>query len=114
MWEVRESRQASVDQCPALKAKCHTRDRYGHYFFLCKSQAPKGANQGEINAEIEDEAFLGAVGSESGEPWRVNVQVDEHNVKFKIDTGADVTCMGPEMLNKQTLAAPDKKTVWPR
>ena len=104
-------KHASLKECPAAKARCHSCGNQGHYFFLCKSN--KKANQGEVQAEREQEAFLGAVNSQSGEPWRVNVLVDDQNIEFKMDTGADVTCVNPERLSKQTLVAPDKKLYGP-
>ena len=51
-----------------------------------------------ISANDADYEFLGAVtssqvdaASTGGKPWVVNLQLNNHLMKFKIDSGADVT-----------------------
>ena len=71
--------------CPAKTAICHKCSNKGHWATVCKSS--------QIVGEIEDDyAFLGAIGTERNEDlWSVHLTLNNSLVRFKIDTGADVT-----------------------
>ena len=53
-----------------------------------------------------DNLFLGTVSSSINaiDAWTVNLQIANKNVKFQVDTGADVSCMPESVYEKQ----------WPR
>ena len=87
------SRQA----CPARDAECRKCKKKGHYAALCKSKAV-----GQVVEEDED--FLGSVTAEASAPTCINtigstwyadievtISVHSRSVKFRLDTGADVT-----------------------
>ena len=47
-----------------------------------------------VNSSDKPDAFLGTVHSvETGNPWMVDLEVNNRNLKFKMDTGADVTVL---------------------
>ena len=47
-----------------------------------------------VNSSDKPDAFLGTVRSvEKGKPWMVDLEVNNRNLKFKMDTGADVTVL---------------------
>ena len=55
----------------------------GHWKSVCKSKSV-----GEVEGDVEK--FLGE--TDDGEnPWNVELKVNHTSVRFKIDTGADVT-----------------------
>lgn len=80
------------NNCPAKDATCHKCSKKGHFATACKSKSAVG--------EIEQYAFLGAIDSEGSEPWNVNLSVKNTEIKFKIDTGADVTVIPEYMFRK--------------
>ena len=62
---------------------------------------------GEIE---EDDAFLGAIADfDSSEPWTVTLFLNERQLLFKIDTGADVTAI-PETTYIKSRDGPLHKT----
>lgn len=77
----------SKQDCPANEVKCHACGKKGHYRRVCR--APKTVHEVE---EDEHGLFLGSVKCE-GEPWTVDLSINNKNVSFKIDTGADVTVL---------------------
>ncbi|XP_048759371.2 uncharacterized protein K02A2.6-like [Ostrea edulis] len=85
------------DKCPARDAKCHKCGIKGHFAKACRK-----ANIAEVDRSPGDrsEWFLGSVDSKRGDPWMTNIKIRGHTVKFKIDTGADVTVI-PESEYKQ-------------
>lgn len=84
----------SKNQCPAREVACNRCQKTGHYAKVCRSEALN-----EVNTAVSDEegiAFLGTV-SLDGEPWLINLKVNEHTAVFKIDTGADVTVLSEDV-----------------
>ena len=80
-------------QCQAKTADCYNCGKRGHYGKVCKSTK-------SVSAVTEDDnIFLGTV--DAGEQaWTVDLQVRHTNVRFKIDTGANVTVI-PEQVYRQ-------------
>lgn len=65
---------------------------------MCRSGALN-----EVNTAVSDEeriAFLGTVSSD-GEPWLINLKVNEHTAVFKIDTGVDITVLSEDVFQKR-------------
>ena len=75
-------------QCPARDAVCRKCRKRGHYQRVCRSQASV-----EV-IEDRSEPFLGTVGSHEETPddnWVATVWLNDSQIKFQIDTGAEVT-----------------------
>ena len=82
-----------LHQCPAREAVCWKCFKKGHFQHMCRSKFVA-----MISANDADYEFLGAVtssqvdaASTGGKPWVVHLQLNNHLMKFKIDSGADVT-----------------------
>ena len=86
------------DRCPAKDAVCRRCSKKGHYQKFCRS---KTTSESTINQIEEDDAFLGVVSSnKSLEPWLINLCLNKETVKFKIDTGVDVTVIPASVYNE--------------
>ncbi|UYV61067.1 K02A2.6-like, partial [Cordylochernes scorpioides] len=70
--------------CPAMNSYCNKCMKKGHYAKVCRSEAIN-----EIKSEI---AFLGSV-EDNSMKWIVPIKVNNRQVNFKIDTGADVNVL---------------------
>ena len=79
--------------CPAKEAICHRCNHKGHYSAQCFSKTV--AETLVENEEFSLDASSVTIGTVSGKEqtsWTVDLLVQEHSqVKFKIDTGAEVT-----------------------
>ena len=94
----------SKQECPAKDSKCNKCFKKGHWAKACKSQLKKKV--GEVSCpevELEGEFFLGQltkvdmVEGNSKESWKAEVKLNDHEVKFKVDTGADVSVIPPSV-----------------
>ena len=95
----------SRSSCSARDATCRRCGKRGHFEAVCRSE-PKSI--GSLQADQEqgdypeiDSLYIGSVNSQhDSDPWHIDVRLnDSCNVNFKIDCGADVTCI-PESLFK--------------
>ena len=105
-------------QCPAREAVCHKCSKKGHFKSVCRSKTTIG----DVT-ELEDEiAFLDTVTAKGkGQPWTVNLYLNNCLREFKIDTGADVTVVpekeyeksrdGPLIPPDRTLCGPGRHTL---
>lgn len=50
----------------------------------------------------DEEEFLGTIITGKSTPWRKGIKMNNVEIKFKIDTGADVTCISREQFDKLT------------
>ncbi|XDV25073.1 hypothetical protein PO909_029054 [Leuciscus waleckii] len=50
--------------------------------------------------QLDSELTLESTVSSDGEPWLINLKVNEHTAVFKIDTGADVTVLSEDVFQK--------------
>ena len=63
---------------------------------MCKSK-PQSGHSSIRTVQVDSDVFLGTVHSDmaaisaEGIPWTTNVTLNNRNLEFKIDTGADVT-----------------------
>ena len=88
-------------QCPAYGQSCNICGKQNHFAKVCKSKDKKGkeVKQNAVYAECqsgsesEEVVFLMSVRNENNEPWRQDLLVDGDKLSFKIDTGADVSCI---------------------
>ncbi|UYV83878.1 hypothetical protein LAZ67_X000489 [Cordylochernes scorpioides] len=70
--------------CPAMNSYCSKCKKRGHYAKVYRSEAIN-----EIKSEI---AFLGSV-EDNSKKWIVPIKVNNRQINFKIDTGADVNVL---------------------
>ena len=83
-------------ECPANDAKCHSCGKKGPFQRVCRA----GENVGGIETEEEDESFfLGSVTSDKA-AWTANIGIKNTTIKFKLDTGADVTAVSQTDMNR--------------
>ncbi len=78
--------------CPAKLATCRKCKKKGHYQAVCKSKgSPKPVGINEVDSPGDDQfLFLGEVTGVGNNPWNAQIGVNDHNTKFKLDTGASV------------------------
>jgi hypothetical protein len=77
----------SREKCPARDAICHSCKKKGH-FSLTKPFV------GEINEENSVEGpYLDAIISDQNAPWLSDIEVNGKLLRFKLDTGADVSAI---------------------
>ena len=105
------------DHCPARISKCHKCGKVGHYQRMCRSAI------NTIEASLEEEwKFLGAITErKTAKPWMCLLQMNNRPVRFKIDTGADVSVIpyslyrehydGPLHEPKTSLIGPTQNTL---
>ena len=86
------------DKCPAREAECFKCHKKGHYGSLCLSKKPSRSVSNvetteppEISETDSDENFLGTVDAQ--------LKVNDVEVKFKIDTGAEVSAINETTFN---------------
>ena len=86
--------------CPASGQTCKSCGGQGHFASMCRRRRAK---QDEVEVEEVQQEFrefyLGEIkhqdctSPDPGKPWTVCLQINENNVYFKIDSGADVSVM---------------------
>ncbi|XP_054267309.1 uncharacterized protein K02A2.6-like [Macrosteles quadrilineatus] len=107
--------------CPAKDRKCSRCKRNGHFSHCCLQN-----NVREIDLDRSDDftqianepdpskKFIGCVyySKTKNDPWTINVRLNEDTVKFKIDTGADVTVIPSNIkLSKKIAVQPTQRTL---
>eukprot|EP00731_Ephydatia_muelleri_P021495 Em0014g86a len=106
--------QHEPGKCPAQKVTCFRCHKRGHFKSQCFSQRnPQKVLDKEtdsVKGEVET-VFLGPVGKGESS-WMANITVCGQPLRFKIDTGADVTAISEEdyrkIKGKGKLAKPSK------
>ena len=99
------------NSCPAFHAECRRCHRKGHYAKFCrtKSSASKKVREVGLNeSEKEEPFFLGDITDISSvkmenncnNPWIATIAVNKSKVRFKVDSGADVTVMSMDTYKK--------------
>ena len=92
-------------QCPAREAKCKACGKVGHYRIVCRSSS-------KLREVYQEETvFLGAVTEDSKGQWDATICVNGTSVKFKIDTGAEVTVISDsahKTIGSPPLEKPDR------
>jgi len=87
-------------KCPAKAAECHKCHFVGHYEKMCRSDKVKSV--GEVGESLDsDSLFLGEVNSpDSKLQWVSSVKIGDTTLNWKIDTGADVSCIPAEVYTR--------------
>lgn len=75
-------------ECPANDAKCRGCGKKGHYQRVCRNKTVVAC----IEEEEENCFFLGSL-SKGSNAWTAGVLIKGKMLKFKLDTGADVTAI---------------------
>ena len=91
------SAHATDRRCPAAGQKCNTCNRRGHFAAVCKAARQTHAAASEVCDDRPSGSFLGTVDcTTSNNAWYVTLPVWRNRLRFKIDTGADVTVISEE------------------
>ena len=75
---------------------CHGCGKRGHYKSMCKSK-PQSGHSSIRTVHVDSDVFLGTIHSDmdaisaEGIPWTTNITLNNRNLEFKIETGANVT-----------------------
>ena len=72
--------------------------------------------ESDAEGSIWDTAFLDTVSNSGEKSWLISIKVNNIDVKFKLDTGAEVTAISEEtfqLLNNCTLGHPEKNLYGP-
>ena len=90
------------EECPAINATCRKCKNRGHYASECKSKVVLSVHDERPDGNSDEDCyFLGVVeDNESQTKWSVNLSLGKTQMRFKIDTGGDVTVI-PESLYLQ-------------
>jgi len=108
----------SKEHCPAKNSICKYCKKKGHWEVVCRNKK-RNVHEVETSPELNsvycsDEQFLGMVQStkDDADRWTINLHMNQHPVKCKIDTGADVSVISCELYkniaNEISLEPPDK------
>ena len=81
-------------KCPARMATCNKCNRKGHFSAKCFSKTVSLVTSTE-DGRLQT-AFLDMVSSRDGVPWMSDLQLQGETVRFKLDTGAEVTAISTE------------------
>jgi transposase InsO family protein len=85
-------------QCPARDAQCHKCKNKGHFAAHCRSKSvAEVSNTPLLEQEYDDIAYLNTLDSQGGNCLTCDIQVNGHNVNFKVDTGAEVTVISEDI-----------------
>ena len=101
--------QHSRDICPAKDAVCHNCQKRGHYSSRCYKKSVAGIVANDHSDS--DSVFLDTIRSGSDTSWSSEVQMCDKIVRFKLDTGAEVTAISNseyERISNRTLEKPSK------
>ena len=83
-------------ECPARDVECHKCHKIGHFMKFCRTKMGlKEVTEGQDSSS--DDKFLGTVtigtakSPTDSDPWKVQLNLNNRSLDFKVDTGADVT-----------------------
>ena len=108
-------------RCPAYGKRCDYCKGKNHHERVCYHKKGKmgstrhEAKQNEVHVSYDSEdsadvVYLMSVSNEDKEPWRQDLIVGDKCLTFKIDTGADVSCMTYECYKELKNPPPLMKT----
>ena len=111
MWKKPPKRES----CPAFGAECYICKKKGHFANVCRKLYKRSNEVQFLNdddTDSETESFIGTVTTAAGKEnvWNAKVEVNRKWIRFKVDSGADVTAVPSSRIPKETkLIKTDKK-----
>ncbi|XP_067933016.1 uncharacterized protein [Watersipora subatra] len=112
-------------KCPAMNATCHKCHKQGHFARLCKSkpsavhaleEQDQQPSSSRGSSENPGHFFLGEINDRTADvEWTKTVKVDKIPipVRFKLDSGADVSIIPRKLCGSVQLNLPDKSLFGP-
>ncbi|XP_064468421.1 uncharacterized protein K02A2.6-like [Ornithodoros turicata] len=110
-------------QCPAQGKQCILCQKLGHFATVCQSRKTNepgkqsrakrpGPSRGPTPKTVLEEVFLGTISNKSPttDPWFITARVQETDIRFKVDTGADVTAIPASALPPKDLSCVTRPT----
>ena len=92
-------------ECPAYGKTCHLCKKKNHFSKMCRASVREVEHSDDETPEFHMDAVI----KQQSQPWNVTLNICNTPVKFKVDTGADVTCITKttfdQMKNKPKLRA---------
>ena len=91
--------------CPAKEATCFRCNRRGHFSSQCLSNTIamiSVTTEQPLNEQVqqyEDLKYLDTVENTNGNMWELQVRIGQNSIKFKVDTGAEVTVLSEATWN---------------
>ena len=80
----------SHEVCPAKDATCRKCKRKGHFSVMCYSKSVQNVTE----CDTMDSFFLNTIdNSPNSKCWTMQISVNQVNLQFKLDTGAEVTAI---------------------
>ena len=94
--------------CPAREARCN---RKGHYGAQCQSNtiAELTAQVNQTEVSYQETAYLDTIEVTDRNMWEVKIDVEDKSVRFKVDTGAEVTVLSDSTWKSLKLSTPLRK-----
>ena len=93
-------RHTTQQRCPAIGTECYKCGRRNHFARVCRTKAPRGRpklRELEYDSSSGEDLIVETIASESPQrDWHTTIKLDEHNVRFKIDTGAQCNVLSLE------------------
>ena len=86
----------SRQQCPARDAECYHCKKKGHYAQCFKKSIADVTTPHESQVSDYDMAYLNTVGSSQTPSWNCTALLNNQEVPFKVDTGAEVTVISED------------------
>eukprot|EP00731_Ephydatia_muelleri_P036767 Em0321g6a len=105
------------ENCPARRVACHSCGRQGHFSAHCRSKEVLALSVPGFEEDVQsaDPVFLGTLGNKGTSTWTVDVASHGKLLRFKIDTGPEVTAISEttyESLGKTQLLRKCAKTLY--
>ena len=83
--------------CPAKESNCRKCGKKGHWRRACRTKIEKPVDEVVAGEIVSNYLFLGEIVIENVEshPWEATLRINGR--KFKLDSGADVTIVPPQI-----------------
>ena len=93
-------RHTPQQKCPAIGTECYKCGRGNHYARVCRTKNPRGRptlRELEYDNSSEDDLVISTINSKTSQKnWYATIKVNEHDVRFKIDTGAQCNVLSQQ------------------
>ena len=102
--------------CPAKGQKCRKCSRIGHFASQCRAKQvnevviPSDSDDGDDAFFLEEVSIKSVNVPEKSKAWFTNLEIENENVNFKVDPGADVVVMSYGNYKNMKIKPPLEKT----